>query len=60
MPQYRGMPGPGSGSEWFGEQGGGRVKGTFGIAFEMQMKKLSNKIFFLKNNYGKAFFKKIK
>jgi hypothetical protein len=25
MPQYRGMPGTGSGSGWVGEQGGGRV-----------------------------------
>jgi hypothetical protein len=25
MPQYRGMPGAGSGSEWVGEQGGGSV-----------------------------------
>jgi hypothetical protein len=25
MPQYRGMPGPRSGSEWIGEQGAGRV-----------------------------------
>jgi hypothetical protein len=25
MPQYRGMPGAGSGSGWVGEQGGGRV-----------------------------------
>jgi hypothetical protein len=25
MPQYRGMPGPRSGSGWVGEQGGGRV-----------------------------------
>ena len=25
MPQYRGMPGPGSGSGWVGEQGRGRV-----------------------------------
>jgi hypothetical protein len=25
MPQYRGTPGPRSGSEWVGEQGGGRV-----------------------------------
>ena len=23
MPQHRGMPGPGSGNEWVGEQGGG-------------------------------------
>jgi hypothetical protein len=42
MPQYRGIPGPGSGSGWFGEQGewGGdrgfseRILGK-GIAFEM-------------------------
>jgi len=25
MPHYRGMPGPGSRSGWFEEQGGGRV-----------------------------------
>jgi hypothetical protein len=31
----RGMPGPRSGSGWVGEQGVGRVQGTFGIAFEM-------------------------
>jgi hypothetical protein len=35
MPQYRGTPGPRSGSGWEGEQGGERVQGTFGIAFEM-------------------------
>jgi hypothetical protein len=35
MPQYRGMPRPRSGSGWVGEQGGGMVKGTFRIAFEM-------------------------
>jgi hypothetical protein len=33
--QYRGMPGPRSGSGWVGEQGLGRVQGTFAIAFEM-------------------------
>ena len=27
MPQYRGMPGPGSGSEWLGELGGGGNRG---------------------------------
>jgi hypothetical protein len=43
MPQYRGMPGPRSGSGWVGECGGGRVWGTFGIAFEMEMKKIPNK-----------------
>jgi hypothetical protein len=42
MPQYRGMPGPRSGNEWVGKQGGGRVWGTFGIAFEMCIKKISN------------------
>jgi hypothetical protein len=41
MPQYRGMPGPKSGSEWVGEWGG-RVWGTFGIAFEMYIKKIIN------------------
>jgi hypothetical protein len=34
MPQYRGMPGPKSGSGWLLESGG-RVWGTFGIALEM-------------------------
>jgi hypothetical protein len=34
-PQYRGTPGPRIGSGWVGEQGGGRVQGTFGIAFEI-------------------------
>jgi hypothetical protein len=38
-PQYRGMPGPRSGSGWVGKQGRGRVYGTFGIAFEMYIKK---------------------
>ena len=33
-PQYRGMPGPKSGSAWVGEWGGS-VLGTFGIALEM-------------------------
>ena len=37
------MPGPRSGSEWVGEQGGGRVYGTFGIAFEMYIKKIFKK-----------------
>jgi hypothetical protein len=35
MPQYRETPGPRSGSGWVGEQGGGRVKGTLGIASKM-------------------------
>jgi hypothetical protein len=42
MPQYRGMPGPGRGSGWVGEQAeGGRDKGFLegklgrGITFEM-------------------------
>jgi hypothetical protein len=44
MPQYRGMPGPGSGSGWIGEQGElGGNRGFFflerklgkGITFEM-------------------------
>jgi hypothetical protein len=43
MPQYREMPGPRSGSEWVGKQGGWRIEGTLGIAFEMYMKKISNK-----------------
>jgi hypothetical protein len=29
MPQYRGMPGPRSGSGWVGEQGGGEGIGNF-------------------------------
>jgi hypothetical protein len=43
MPQYRGMPEPRSRSGWVGEQGKGRVYGTFGIAFEIYIKKISNK-----------------
>jgi hypothetical protein len=39
MPQYRGMPGPGSRSEWVGEQGSDRGflegKPGKGITFEM-------------------------
>ena len=35
MPQYSGTSGPRSGSGWVGEQGRGRVQGTFRIAFEM-------------------------
>jgi hypothetical protein len=34
MPQYRGTPGPKSGSGWVGKRGE-RVWGTFGIALEM-------------------------
>jgi hypothetical protein len=30
MPQYRGMPGPRSGSGWVREQGGGEDIGGFG------------------------------
>jgi hypothetical protein len=37
-----GMPGPRSRSGWVGEQGRGRVEGTFGIALEMYIKKISN------------------
>jgi hypothetical protein len=37
------MPGPRSGSGWVGKQGRGRVQGTLGIAFEIQIKKISNK-----------------
>ena len=50
MPQSRGMPGPGSGSGWVGEQGEGGEDREFskgklgkGITFEMQIKKISNK-----------------
>jgi hypothetical protein len=46
MHQYRGKPGPRSRSEWVGEQGVGRVQGTFGKAYEMLMKKISNKKYF--------------
>jgi hypothetical protein len=35
MPQYREMPGPRIGSGLVREQGTGRVKRTFVIAFEM-------------------------
>jgi hypothetical protein len=41
MPQYRGMPGPGSGSGWVGDRGRGGDRGFSerklekGIAFEM-------------------------
>jgi hypothetical protein len=41
MPQYRGTPGPRTGSEWVGELGG-RIWGNFGIAFEIKMKKIPN------------------
>jgi hypothetical protein len=41
MPQYGGTPGPRSGSGWGGE-GEGKGMGTFGLAFEMQMKKIPN------------------
>jgi hypothetical protein len=37
------MPGPRSGSGLVGKQGGGRVWGTFGLAFEMYIKKISTK-----------------
>jgi hypothetical protein len=43
IPQYRGKSGPRSGSGWVGDQGGGRLEGNFRIAFEMKMKKISNK-----------------
>jgi hypothetical protein len=48
MPQYRGTPGPKSGSGWVGECGG-RVWGTFGIALEMEMRKIPNKKILKKN-----------
>ena len=44
MPQYKGTPGPRSRSEWVGEQGWGAGIGNFQIAFEMKIKKISNKI----------------
>jgi hypothetical protein len=40
MPLYRGTPGPRSGSRWVGEQSVGRLQGTFGIAFEIYIKKI--------------------
>jgi hypothetical protein len=43
MPQYRTTIGARIVSEWVGMHGGGSVQGTFGIAFENQMKKISNK-----------------
>jgi hypothetical protein len=50
MPQYRGIPGPGSRSGWVGEQGKGGGDREFlerklgkGITFEMKTKKISNK-----------------
>jgi hypothetical protein len=42
MAQYRGIPGSRSGSGWVVKQGEGRIKGNFGIAFEMYIKKISN------------------
>jgi hypothetical protein len=42
MPQYRGMSGPRSRSGGRGA-GPGEGIGTFGIAFEMYIKKISNK-----------------
>jgi hypothetical protein len=35
MPEYRGTPGPRSGSGWVEEEGGRRDLGTFRIAFEI-------------------------
>ena len=43
MPQYKGMPGTGNRSGYFMDHGGRRVQGTLGIAFEIKMKKISNK-----------------
>jgi hypothetical protein len=48
MPQYRGTPGPKRGSGWVGEWGRG-YGGTFGIALEMQMRKIPNKNIFKKS-----------
>jgi hypothetical protein len=42
MPQYRGTPGPKNGNEWVGEREG-RVWGAFGIALEMDLRKICNK-----------------
>jgi hypothetical protein len=41
MPQYRGTAGPRIGSGWVGEHGRG---GNRELAFEMYIKKISNKI----------------
>jgi hypothetical protein len=43
MPQYRGTPGPRSGSEWVGVSGWGRVWEALGIAFEIETKKIPYK-----------------
>ena len=50
MPQYRGMLGQGSRSQWVGEQAEGGWDKSFpdgkqkrGIPFEMKIKKISNK-----------------
>jgi hypothetical protein len=43
MPQYRGTLGSRSGSGWVGDWRRGSVRGTFGIAFEMYIKKIPNK-----------------
>ena len=45
MPQHRGMPGPKNGNGWVGDWGGG----AFGIALEMQLKKIRNKKIKLRN-----------
>jgi hypothetical protein len=37
------LPGPGNGSRWVREQGRGKVEGALGIAFEVEMKQISNK-----------------
>jgi hypothetical protein len=49
MPQYRGIPGPGSASGWVGEQGEGGWNRGFSegkpgkeITFEISIKKISN------------------
>jgi hypothetical protein len=34
MPQYRGVPGPGDGSEWVGEQGRGGYRGLLGCCLK--------------------------
>jgi hypothetical protein len=42
MPEYRGMPGPKNENGWVGEWGE-RVWGTFGIALELELRKMCNK-----------------
>jgi hypothetical protein len=49
MPQYRGTPGPKK-WEWVCREVGGRVWGTFGIALELELRKICNNKYFKKSN----------